>query len=323
MNVKLKTILMGAVVASFATVASAADYPSRPIQVIVPYSAGGGTDLSARIMGDVFQKLNPGKTLIIRNQPGGGGAIGTSAAIHGKPDGYTLGTGSQGPLALLPHYGGTDYQIDDISYIGLMGRNLQLVVACADAPFSTGEEFLAYAKEHPGKVQVGNSGAGGANHIAVAAMSDAAGIEVEHVPFGGASQAVTACLGGHIHAMTLTPSEGLSHMQSGAVKGLFIMEDERIKLLPDIPTLKELGVDFTWSSWKGIIAPKDTPEEELSFLRDAFKAVFTDAGFLSRMEDMGEFVDYRDAAGYEALVRRDSKTAAGVIEKLGMTNMNK
>ncbi|WP_319412603.1 tripartite tricarboxylate transporter substrate binding protein [uncultured Cohaesibacter sp.] len=323
MKTKFKTLLMGTMLIASATAAGAADYPSRPIQVIVPYSAGGGTDLSARIMADVFQKLYPDSTLIIRNQPGGGGSIGTSAAINAKADGYTLGTGSQGPLALLPHYGGTDYQVDDIAYIGLMGRNLQLVVGCANAPFSTGEEFLTYAKEHPGKVQVGNSGAGGANHIAVAAMSEAAGIEVEHVPFGGASQAVTACLGGHIHAMTLTPSEGLPHMQSGSITGLFIMEDERIKLLPDIPTLKELGVDFTWSSWKGIIAPKDVPEDVLGFLREAFQKVFNDPGFLDRMGEMGEFVEYRDAKGYEALVRRDSKTAGEVIEKLGMTNMNK
>ncbi|MFV0334938.1 MAG: Bug family tripartite tricarboxylate transporter substrate binding protein [Tropicimonas sp.] len=322
MKSKRIAAMMGAVVVS-ATIAGAADYPVRPIQVIVPYSAGGGTDLSARIMADVFQKLYPGTTMIVRNQPGGGGAIGTSAAVNSRPDGYTLGTGSQGPLALLPHYGGTDYQIDDIAYLGLMGRNLQLVIACADAPFEAGAEFLDYARANPGEVQVGNSGAGGANHIAVAAMGMTAGVDFEHVPFGGAAEAAAACLGGHIDAMTLTPSEGLAHMQSGAVTGLFVMEDERIDLMPDIPTLKEMGVDFTWSSWKGLIAPKATPEAELAFLREAFAKVFTDPGFVEQMTAMGEFVEYRDAEGYEALVSHDSETAGAVIETLGMTDMNK
>lgn len=323
MTFKLFGLFTGGVLALAATVAGAQDYPSRPIQVIVPYSAGGGTDLSARIMADTFKKLNPKATMIIRNQPGGGGSIGTSAAINARPDGYTLGTGSQGPLALLPHYGGTDYTIDDIAFVGLMGRNLQLVIACAGAPFADAGTFLTYARENPGAVQVGNSGAGGANHIAMAAMGSAADVAFEHVPFGGASEAVTACLGGHIHAMTLTPSEALPHIQGGKVAPLFIMEDERITLMPDVPTLIETGVDFTWSSWKGVIAPKDTPEDVLTFLRAAFGAVFTDPDFVARMDEMGEFVDYRDAAGYEALVRRDSETAAAVIESLGMTNMNK
>ncbi|MFV0359211.1 Bug family tripartite tricarboxylate transporter substrate binding protein, partial [Tropicimonas sp.] len=291
--------------------------------VIVPYSAGGGTDLSAWIMADTFQRLNPGTTMIVRNQPGGGGSIGTSATINARPDGYTIGTGSQGPLALLPHYGGTDYTIDDIAFIGMMGRNLQLVVACARAPYGSAEEFLAYARANPGAVQVGNSGAGGANHIAMAAMGNAAEVEFEHVPFGGAAEAVTACLGGHIGAMTLTPAEGIPHIQSGAVAPLFIMEDERIALMPDVPTLRENVVDFTWSSWKGVIAPDDTPEDVLAFLRDAFGKVFTDPEFIAQMEDMGEFVDYRDAEGYEALVRHDSDTAGAVIGELGMTDMNK
>lgn len=301
---------------------SAQEYPVRPIQIIVPYSAGGGTDLSARIMADTFQKLNPGTKIVIRNQPGGGGSIGTSAAIHARADGYTLGTGSQGPIALLPHYGGIDYTIADMTFVAMMGRNLQLVIACAKAPFDTLDEFIAYGKGHPGGIQVGNSGAGGANHISMAAMGKVAGIDFKHVPFNGASEAITACLGGHIDALTLTPAEGAPHVESGTVKALFIMEDERIDSLPDVPTLKEAGIDFTWSSWKGIIAPKGIPANTLAFLQSAFKAVFTNPDFIKQMEDIGEFVDYRDAKEYEALARRDSEMAGAVIEELGMAGMN-
>lgn len=323
MNRTIASLLAGTALALTATAALADDYPERPVQVIVPYSAGGGTDLSARVMADVFERLYPDATMVVRNQPGGGGSIGTSAALHARPDGYTLGTGSQGPLAILPHLGGTDYTLDDVTFIGLMGRNLQIAVACADAPFATVDEFFAYAREHPGELQVGNTGAGGANHISMAALGQAADVDFEHVPFNGASEAVTACLGGHIDAMTMSPAEALPHAQSGNVTPLFVMEEERIADYPDTPTLVESGIDFTWASWKGIIAPKDTPEDVVAWLRDAFAAVFTDEEFVSRMTEMGEFVDYRDAAGYEALVRHDSEVAEQVLRDLGMYGMNR
>ncbi|KAA5604192.1 tripartite tricarboxylate transporter substrate binding protein [Roseospira marina] len=308
---------------AFGGPAAAADFPVRPIQVIVPYSAGGGTDLSARIMADVFKKHVDGGTIVVRDQPGGGGAIGTSAALHARPDGYTLGTGSQGPLALLPHFGGTDYSLDDVQFIGMMGWNLKLLVGCKDAPFSNFEEMMDYARDNPGQLQIGNSGAGGADHIAIEAFAKAADVDLEPVPFNGASEGMTACLGGHIDAMTSTPSEALPHAQSGAVTPLFIMSDKRIPDYPDTPTAIEGGVDFTWASWKGIIAPKGLPEDVLATLKDAFKATFTDPDFVSKMEEMGEFVEYRDGDAYRALAERDSNLAKEVIQDLGMYGMNK
>ncbi|MBO0906067.1 Bug family tripartite tricarboxylate transporter substrate binding protein [Jiella sonneratiae] len=316
------TAVIAAALCGGAGVAAAQDYPARPIQVVVPYSAGGGTDLSARIMAEVFQKHLDGSTMIIRNQPGGGGAIGTSAVLHARPDGYTLGTGSQGPLALLPHYGGTDYKLDDVEFIALMGRNLQILLGCSGAPFKNFDEFLAYAKENPGKVQVGNSGAGGANQIAMQAFAEKAGIKIADVPFGGASEAMTACVGGHIDATISTPAEAKAQVDAKAVTPIFIMEDKRIPDYPDTPTAVEKGIDFTWSSWKGIIGPKGMPDDVKKTLQQAFEETFNDPEFLKRMKDMGEFVEYRDAEGYEKLARKDSKEAEAVIRDLGMYGMN-
>ncbi|ALA20387.1 MULTISPECIES: tripartite tricarboxylate transporter substrate binding protein [unclassified Chelatococcus] len=315
--------ILGACALLAAGAAAAQDFPARPVQVIVPYAAGGGTDLSARIMADVFQKHLKGPPMVIRNQPGGGGAIGTSAALHARPDGYTLGMGAQGPLALLPHYGGTDYKLDDVQFIALMGRNLQLVVACAKAPFSDFKAFMAYAKANPKGIQVGNSGAGGANHIAMEAFGRVAEVSFENVPFGGASEAMTACVGGHVHAMVATPAEALPHAKSGAIKPLFIMEEKRIDTFPDTPTAIEGGVKFTWSSWKGVIGPKGMPADVVAKLQEALKATFTDEDFVRRMQDLGEFVDYRDGAAYEELARNDSQTAEAIIRDLGMYQMNK
>ena len=159
MKKSTSTLALAAAAVMMTGMASAADFPARPIQVVVPYSAGGSTDLSLRVFADVFEKKFEGKQLVVRNQPGGGGAIGTSAAVHSRPDGYTLGAAAQGPIAIKPHIGGTDYQIDDFAFVGLFARSLQVLVACKDAPFSDYDAFIEYAKTN--KPQVGNSGAGG------------------------------------------------------------------------------------------------------------------------------------------------------------------
>ena len=129
----LKTTFIGAAVAAItAGAALAQDYPQRPVQVVVPYSAGGSTDLSMRVVADTFERLFDG-TMVVRNQPGGGGAIGSSATINARPDGYTLGAGAQGPLVIKPLIGGAGYTLDDVEFIGLYARSLQVMVGCADA----------------------------------------------------------------------------------------------------------------------------------------------------------------------------------------------
>ncbi|MFH1803917.1 MAG: tripartite tricarboxylate transporter substrate binding protein [Pseudomonadota bacterium] len=315
-----KKLIMAAALLSATLSTEALAFPDRPIQIIVPYAAGGGTDLSIRLFAESFERNIEGSTMVVRNQPGGGGSIGTSGALFPRPDGYTLGTGAQGPLALLPHLGGTPYTIDDVEFIGLFGRNLQVLVSCKDAPFGNFDEFLDYSKTKA--PQIGNSGAGGANHISVEAFAKAANIKIESVPFGGSSEARTACVGGHIDAMVASPAEALGQVEAGNVSVLFVMEPERIDLFPDAPTAVEKGIDFTWSSWKGVIAPKGIPAEELAFLRDAVKTAVADDEFQKKMEEMGEFVIYEDPEQYEARARADSETAEAVIRDLGMYGMN-
>lgn len=300
----------------------AQSYPERPIEIVVPYAAGGGTDVSMRVLAETLAAKLGGATVVVRNAPGGGGAIGTGDALKAAPDGYTLGTGAQGPIALLPHYGGTTYKIDDVDFLALLGRNLQVVLACADAPFSDFDGFIAYAKENEGATMVGNSGAGGANHLSMEAFGKAAGVVFENVAFSGASEALTNCAGGHVDAVTATPSEARPHIESGNVKPLFVMERERIEAMPEVPTAVEKGIDFTWSSWKGVIAPKGIPADVRTRLTDALKASIEDPAFVQRMGELGEFVDYRDSAGYEALAREDSTKSEAVIRELGMYGMN-
>lgn len=315
-NIRIAAALLAATVATPAL----ADFPQRPLQVIVPYAAGGSTDLSLRVVASAIERLNSGTTVVVRNQPGGGGGIGTSATVHARPDGYTLGAGAQGPIAILPHVGGADYSADDLEYVGLFARSLQLLVACSGAPFDDYDSFIAAAGDKA--PQVGNSGAGGANHISAEAFAQAAGIRIESIPFGGSAEARTACIGGHIDAMVASPAEALAATESGQMTPLFVMEDARIDLFPDTPTAVEKGVDFTWSSYKGIIAPTGIPEAELAWLRDAVKAVTEDPEFITAMTEMGEFVSYEDGAAFEARVKRDSDMARAVLESLDLLGMN-
>ncbi|SDL17556.1 tripartite tricarboxylate transporter substrate binding protein [Aliiruegeria lutimaris] len=236
------------------------------------------------------------------------------------PDGYTVGGGAQGPLALLPHLGGTDYSIDDVDFVGVISRSLQVLVACKDAPFTDYDSFIEFAGSE--KPQIGNSGAGGANHISAEAFAAAAGIGVESVPFNGFADARTACVGGHIDAMVASPAEALEQSRAGNMTPIFIMEDERIDLFPDTPTAVENGVDFTWSSWKSWVAPKGIEPEQLEWLRNAVKVAAQDEEFVQKMTDMGEFVVYEDAATFEKRAMGDSKMAHDAIEALGMLGMN-
>lgn len=317
--------LAGSVVllALAATAGQAATYPGKTIEIVVPYAAGGGTDLSARILAESLQKHLEGSTVVVRNEPGGGGSNGTGKGLKAEADGHTLTIGAQGPIALLPHYGATTYTIDDVDFLGLMGRNLQVVLACKDAPFRTFAEFMDHARANPGATLIGNSGAGGANHLSFEAYGKATDTSYEHVPFGGASEALTACAGGHIDAVTATPAEARPHVEGGAVTPLFVMERERIADMPEVPTAVENGVDFTWSSWKGVIAPKGIPEDVRATITAVLAAAMADPGFVQKMQEMGEFVDFRDPAGFETLAREDSARAEGLIRDLGMYGMNK
>ncbi len=298
-----------------------AEFPERPLQVVVPYSAGGSTDLGMRVVADTLERKFDGIRVVVRNQPGGGGGIGSSAVAHARPDGYTLGAGAQGPIAILPHVGGADYTVDDFEFVGLFARSLQVMVACKDAPFSDYDGFVEYAKTKA--PQIGNSGAGGANHVSAEAFGKAAGIKIASIPFGGSSEARTACIGGHIDAMVASPAEAKAASAAGQMTPLFVMEDKRIDLFPDTPTAVEKGVDFTWSSYKGLIAPKGIPEKDLTWLRDAVKTVAQDPDFIKTMTEMGEFVTYEDGPTFEARVKKDSKMAEEVLSDLGLLGMNK
>ncbi|MBP1931024.1 tripartite tricarboxylate transporter substrate binding protein [Ammoniphilus resinae] len=271
-------------------------FPEKSMSFIVPYAAGGGTDLITRSLAKAAEPIM-GQSIAVMNKPGGGGAVGMTEGSLAKPDGYTV-TMITVESTILPHLGLAQFSYEDFVPIAQVSFDPSVVTVAADSPFETITDFLNYAKENPGKVKVGNGGAGGIWHLAAASIEQAAGVKFNHVPFDGGNPAVTALLGGHIDAVTVSAGEVLEQVKAGKLKPLAVLSDEHISAFPDLPTFKESGIEATpLGSWKGIAVPKNTPDDAVKFLSDAFlKAAESD-----------EFKDFMEAGGLERVVKDAEK----------------
>jgi tripartite-type tricarboxylate transporter receptor subunit TctC len=195
----------------------AADFPTKEVQVIIPWAAGGATDLIFRALGATAGKyLN--KAVVVVNRPGGGGAVGYTDGMKAKPDGYIL-TAAVTPLCILPHQTTTAFTYKDFEPILNVVSDPSMFLVRSDAPWKDLREFVDYAKKNPDMITVGNSGAGGGVHLVALAFENAAGIKLNHIPFSGGGPSVTALLGGHVNAVSVTPPEGVAQIKAGQATG--------------------------------------------------------------------------------------------------------
>ena len=296
--------------------ARAAEYPSKPIEVIVPYSAGGGTDLVARSFVDTAKKYLP-KAIGVVNKTGGGGAVGLSEIATARPDGYKLGIGTV-ELTMLPHMGLVQFTADDFAPIARLNAEPSAISVNASAPWNTYEEFITYAKANPGKVRIGNSGTGAIWHLAAEALAEKTGAKFNHVPYDGANPAVTALLGGHIEAVTVSPAEVVAHVTAGKIKILAVMADQRLPAFDKVPTLKEKGVDLSVLTWRGIVVPKKTPQEIQDVLRAAAKKTAEDPAFKEQLAKMNLTHAYLDAPAFKTAIDKDNVFFKAQMTKLGI-----
>lgn len=267
-------------------------YPEKPITLIVPYAAGGGTDIGARILVKYAEKTL-GKPFVIQNVEGGGAEVGISQMVRSEADGYTIGAFNSGAILLTTMRKASYHPIDDIEPVCLAVSDPSfLVVRADDSRFSTIEEFVDYAGKNPNKVTIGTSGAGSTDHLMIISLNKAAKIETKAVHFGGVSEGKAAFLGGHIDAFLPTYGEVKQLISEKRVKVLGIAAEKRMEDLPDVPTFVEKGYDIVVSSNRGFAAPKGTPKEVIDILADAFKTASEDPGFIKEMEDMGLPIKY-------------------------------
>jgi tripartite-type tricarboxylate transporter receptor subunit TctC len=299
-----------------AALAFAQDYPSKPIELVVPASAGGGTDALARGFSELVKKHLP-QPAVVNNKPGASGVVGMSDVLNGKPDGYKVSV-VIAELVILPHLGLSKFTYADFAPVARLNADPAAVTVKADAPWNTIEEFLAAAKAKPGEMKMGNSGNGSIWHLAAAGLEDKAGVKFNHVPYQGAAPGVVALLGGHIDAVAVSPGEVAAHVQGGKLKMLAVMADHRLKAFDKVPTLKERNLDLSIGTWRGLAVPKGTPAAVIDVLRTAARKVAEDPAMRETLEKLNLGFAYLDAPEFGQAMQRDHEYFKQLVQKLGI-----
>jgi tripartite-type tricarboxylate transporter receptor subunit TctC len=301
--------------AAATSAALAADYPTRPVELVVAATAGGGTDVMARAFADTARK-HFSQSFITINKPGAASAIGFADAANAKPDGYKVGVVSVN-LVILPALGLMKLTSDDFVPVARLNYDPSAITVRADAPWKTVEEFIADAKKRPGAAMVGNGGVGDIWHVAAAAFEDRTGTQFNHVPFQGAAPAILSLLGGHVEAITVSPGEVMSHVQSGKLRTLAVMADQRLPApFATVPTLKERGIDLSIGVWRGLAVPKGTPRDVVNSLRDAARKTAADPAFKEALVKANLGEAYLDADAFKASIESDRDALKKVLSKL-------
>jgi tripartite-type tricarboxylate transporter receptor subunit TctC len=292
----------------------AAEFPTKEVQIIIPWAAGGATDLIFRALAATTGKYF-GKAVVVINRPGGGGAVGFTEAMQAKPDGYTLVTAVT-PLTILPHQVSTAFTYKSFDPIINVVDDPSMFLVRSDAPWKSLKEFLDFAKKNPNMITVGNSGAGGGVHLVALAFERAAGVKFNHIPFSGGGPSVTAILGGHINSVSVSPPEGISHVQAGKLKIVALFSEKRLEMFPDVPTVKEQGIDFAMGMWRGLAAPKGTPPDVIKKLHDAFKQGMDDPVLKKNAKDMAVNLRYLGPEAFGKLMASDHEFYGKLVKEI-------
>ena len=297
--------------------AETVDFPgNKQVSLIVPYSAGGASDTVARIYASELEQ-SLGTSIVVSNVTGASGAIGLEQVRNSNPDGYTI---AYMPVesTMLKALGFTDLSTDDFRFIGRAMTIPAAVTVRADAPWDTFEDFVNYAKEHPGEIQVGNSGTGSIWHIAAASIEKECGVQFTHVPFDGAAPAVAALLGGNIQAVTVSPSEVKNNVDSGDFKVLCVLGESRSSVVPDVPTAQELGIDIPIQGWGGFAVPKDTPQAVIDILEKASETAINSDSVKKTLADRGYEHAYLSGSDMDQKASEERAYYSELIPELGI-----
>jgi tripartite-type tricarboxylate transporter receptor subunit TctC len=300
-----------------------AEYPERPITMVVNYSAGGGVDISARFPAQKAEKIL-GQPIVVVNKAGAGGVIGTGALAAAKPDGYTIGTLTFGPLTMAPHMENLSYNpLKDFDYI--LGYSKHIYGACVrmDSPFKTLKDLVQYAKANPARIKYSCHGLSIPPHFGMVYLAKAEGIKWDPVVYKNTPEVVAACVGGHVDVVSGNPPDLVPFIKAGRLRLLASFSDIRWKWVPDVPTAIELGYSFALESATAFGAPKGVPKAILDKLRDVFKKTVEDPEFLKIMDNIYVNVAYRNHEEFQKLVELNYKENEAMILELGLHKSQK
>lgn len=314
---RLVALIMAGLLAVAPATASAQAYPAKPVTMVVPWPAGGSTDIVMRAISEAAAK-HLGQPIVIDNKPGASGTLGPAVvAATAKPDGYTL---AQIPITVmrLPLMQKVTWDArKDFTYVVHLTGYTFGITAKADGPFKTWQDVVAFAKENPGRVTYATPGTGTSLHIGMEQIAARAGIQMTHVPFKGGAETNAAVLGGHTSLQA--DSTGWKPLvEGGQLRLLAIWTGERSKVWPDTPTLKELGYPFVFDSPFGIAGPKGMDPEVVKKLHDAFKTALEAPAVIEMMAKYDMVPRYLDTEGYRKAVEEVISSEQAALEKIGL-----
>lgn len=310
----LRIVFIIAGLLAVAAAAAADTYPSKPITFVVPWPAGGRTDIVGRMVASVMGSYL-GQPVAVVNRTGGRGTVGTKYVLDAPKDGYTVLVTTPGNQILGPVHRDVGFVPMDFRGIGRVASGSVILAANMEQPFDSGAAFISYAKENPG--QVSYSGVKNVlPWLAVESLADKAGLQLKHVPSKGDADAVPMALGGHVNAVSSSSLNAVaSHLDAGAMRALIAFAEERLPEIPDTPTARELGYDVTASPWTGLAVAKGVPEEIVTTLREALKKVIEDKTFQNFARQSKTTVAYLGGSEFEQQWQREYDNFKAVVGK--------
>lgn len=289
-------------------------YPVRPVELLVPFAVGGGTDAVARAFADTASKYFP-KPIVVLNRPGAAGAIGHQEGARALPDGYRLTMVTpEISLALLQGIGKARYQ--DFTYVARLNVDPIVLAVRAEAPWKTLEDFVAYVKSKPDVVAVGNSGKGATYHLAAIALEQKTGLRFNNIPYVGAGPEITALLGEQVEAAFATTGETGTWVESGKLRLLAVMAPQRLKRFPNVPTFRERSIDLVLGTWRALAVPKETPPEVVARLSELAQKVTQDRSYQDFFARQYLGLVNEDGSRMPAALEQEFRFYSDIVERL-------
>jgi tripartite-type tricarboxylate transporter receptor subunit TctC len=295
----------------------AEQYPTKPIQVIVPFSPGGSSDLTARTLEKFWTKYSP-QPMIVVNKPGAGGVLGEEFVVRSKPDGYTIYVGQgSGHDTVMPHLQKMPFDpLKDITPVARVSIHSIVICVSGKSPINSMKDLVEYAKKG-NKVTAAVSTAAGSVDLVMRAISKRAGIPITTVPFAGGADSTTALAGGHLTIGGGHPSEVMPHLKAGRFKAIGVALDKRDPVIPKVPTLKEQGINVaTWGSVKGVAVPNGTPPEIVEYIASTIKKISEDPEYKKAMASIYQPIDYLGTKEWAAFLKQAHKDYGDLIKEL-------
>jgi tripartite-type tricarboxylate transporter receptor subunit TctC len=318
---KTVRILLTTLLAGVATLAVAqAQWPDKPVTMIVPFPPGGVADTVARPVAEALTR-ELGQQVLVENRAGAGGATGIGAAARAPADGYTI-LMSLSSISILPEADKIlerkpQFTLDQFKPIARFTADPTVLVVRAEAPWRSFAEFVADLKAHPGRYNYGSSGNYGTMHVPMEMLKASAGINMTHIPYTGAGPAVLALLGGQVDALSTGPASVLSHIKAGKVRALAHWGEKPLSSMPEVPSLKALGQPVQFAQWSALFVPAGTPEPVIQKLRAAAKKAAVDPAVVATINRAGSPIEYLDAPEFQAYWDADAKVMTEAVRRIG------